>query len=233
MTAPPGPAARSTSNRESHVKMTTGPSSQDQQTVDKLCAAIGKPFVAIRVNQRGDIECDIALPIGITYQGESPSVGFVDKEREAMWQALVKERVTDIPSVYYTKGKGAAVGPAKAAGSNAVVGTGGNYQHTTTYPTLPNSTVSEEDDPVEAAYQDELRDLADKQLADPTFINSVEFRDRIAIAAAMLDSSEGIVRMEVLDLIDAARAAKGEVPISQPSWGGEGYGMWDDEGDMF
>lgn len=211
----------------SHVKMGTTPSGQDQSTIDRLCTTINQRFIAIRVNQRGNIECDIALPEGITFEGETPAVGFVDREREEMWTALVKERVTDIPAPVYTKGKALAVSPRSAAASSPVVGTGGTYQHSTSQvKQTPSATPVNfaDSDEWEEMYQEEIRELADRALLDANFIHTAEFKERVGIIGAMNDVSDGVVRLEILECIDEARkkGAK-KVPAYDP-FGEEGMG---------
>ena len=80
----------------SHHTMSVGPSGQDQKTVDDLCDAIGKVFIAIRVNHRGEYEVDVAYPNGITIEDADAYIGWIPREKEEAWDALVKERVSRI-----------------------------------------------------------------------------------------------------------------------------------------
>lgn len=105
----------------SHHTMGVTPSSQDQSTVDKLCDAIGQRFFAIRTNHRGDIEVDVAYPNGITLEDVDTYIGVPDQNKEAEWQALVKERVSRITYKVsaYAGGKGQGKGKGKAHGAQA------------------------------------------------------------------------------------------------------------------
>jgi hypothetical protein len=77
----------------SHHTMGVSPSSQDQKTVDQLCAAIKKVFIALRVNHSGQVQADVAYPSGVTVEDANVYIGWIPREKEEAWSAAVKERV--------------------------------------------------------------------------------------------------------------------------------------------
>jgi hypothetical protein len=93
----------------SHHTMGVTPSGQDQKTVDELCAAIKQVFIAIRVNHSGQFQVDVAYPNGVTIEDANAYIGWIPREKEEGWSALVKERVEMIT---YKK----ALPPGKAVG---------------------------------------------------------------------------------------------------------------------
>lgn len=93
----------------SHVNMSTGPSTQDQTTIEKLAQNVDY-FVAVRTNKRGEVEADVVLSdLKMVFEDVKVTVGEIDTPRREYWQALVKERVLPMPAYSYTKGKGADV----------------------------------------------------------------------------------------------------------------------------
>jgi hypothetical protein len=80
----------------SHHTMGVTPSQQDASTIDQLCAAIGSPFVGIRINHSGQIQADVALPNGVTYEDVECFIGTPDPERAAQWKEIVDGRLTRI-----------------------------------------------------------------------------------------------------------------------------------------
>lgn len=115
----------------SHHTMGVSPSSQDATTIDNLCHAIKATFLAIRMNHKGNVEVDVAMTNGITYEAVDVIVGIPDQDREAAWRALVKERLQPIvhkPKVVQHVGKGGA-----ASAEAIVVGSRGGYTHTGSY----------------------------------------------------------------------------------------------------
>lgn len=80
----------------SHAKMGVFASAQDQKTVDELSSAIKATFIAIRVNHAGDLAVDVAYANGVTVEGADASVGWIPREKEEEWAAIVKERVQRI-----------------------------------------------------------------------------------------------------------------------------------------
>ena len=102
----------------SHAKMGVTPSYQDQKTVDELCAAIKSVFIAIRVNHAGAFAVDVAYPSGITFEDTNAFIGWIPREKEESWAAIVKDRVQKI-TYQYTKKVAAAGKPAGALPSGA------------------------------------------------------------------------------------------------------------------
>jgi hypothetical protein len=80
----------------SHHKMGVSPSHQDSVTVDRLCQSLGAPFLAVRINHRGEIQVDVAYPTGFTFEDADCYIGVPDRKREEEWAAIVKARVQRI-----------------------------------------------------------------------------------------------------------------------------------------
>lgn len=80
----------------SHNTMGVSPSKQDQDTIDSLCEAVGETFVAIRMNQKGAIEVDVAYPDGTTVENAEVEVGLYDPKRAEEWKKIVTTRLRKI-----------------------------------------------------------------------------------------------------------------------------------------
>lgn len=80
----------------SHHTMGVSPSKQDEQMIDQLAIDAGGVFIAIRTNQRGSMEVDVAYPSLYTLADIRYYVGIRNVEQEQHWAALVKERVHPI-----------------------------------------------------------------------------------------------------------------------------------------
>lgn len=109
----------------SHGSMGVTPSHQDDTTIDDLCAAINKPFLAIRVNHKGAYQVDVAYPNGVTVVDANAQVGWVTQKQEAFWKDLVTQRVSRIqpPAGKWNGAFGKTIWPAVPPTPKAKAGT--------------------------------------------------------------------------------------------------------------